>query len=216
METRGVTIRVAQIIGAYVLGPIRPILLPVLIVSNIARGFSKLWWLLVTEALKGRFYRCGRGVWIHGPVTITCPHMVEIEENVHINRNAFIRAEGGLHVGANTHISRNLTLYTMNHNYEGVLLPYDHQRVTKKVKIGRNVWIGMNVSITPGVTIGDGAIIGMGAVVTRDVPEYAIVGTAPARILKHRDAEHYKQLDKGQRYAGSSGYPVPRQWEDRQ
>jgi acetyltransferase-like isoleucine patch superfamily enzyme len=37
-----------------------------------------------------------------------------------------------------------------------------------------------------GVTIGDGVVIASGAVVIQDVPDYAVVGGVPARILKYR------------------------------
>ena len=52
------------------------------------------------------------------------------------------------------------------------------------VVIGKNVWIGDKATILSGVTIGDGAVIGANSVVTKNVPEYTIVGGNPAKILK--------------------------------
>lgn len=54
------------------------------------------------------------------------------------------------------------------------------------VIIGNDVWIGANVIILPSVQIGNGAIIAAGAIVTKDVPDYAIVGGVPAKIIKYR------------------------------
>ena len=48
--------------------------------------------------------------------------------------------------------------------------------------IGNDVWIAHGVIIMAGLTIGDGAVLGAGSIVTKDVPPYAIVGGAPARI----------------------------------
>lgn len=55
--------------------------------------------------------------------------------------------------------------------------------------IGNDVWIGANVFIKNGITIGDGAIISAGAVVVNDVPQYAIVGGVPAKVIKFRFSE---------------------------
>ena len=55
-----------------------------------------------------------------------------------------------------------------------------------KVTIGDWVYIGTNSLIMPGITIGDGALIAAGSVVTKDVPEYSIVGGVPAKVIKSR------------------------------
>ena len=55
------------------------------------------------------------------------------------------------------------------------------------IEIGDDVWIGARAIVLPGCTrIGAHSIIGAGAVVTKDVPEYAIVGGNPAKILRMR------------------------------
>ena len=66
----------------------------------------------------------------------------------------------------------------------------------EKVIIENDVWIGANVVILQGVHIGTGSIIAAGAVVTNDVPEYAIVGGVPAKLLKHRFSEQVIALIK--------------------
>ncbi|GAA6169278.1 Vat family streptogramin A O-acetyltransferase [Sessilibacter corallicola] len=60
-------------------------------------------------------------------------------------------------------------------------LPYKGDTV-----IGNDVWIGYEATIMPGVKIGNGAIIATKSVVTKDVPDYAIVGGNPAEIIKYR------------------------------
>jgi acetyltransferase-like isoleucine patch superfamily enzyme len=158
-----------------------------------------------TQALSAKLQKCGRNVQLHYPLFISNPESVQIGSNVHINRDAFIRSSGGLTIGDNTHIARNVVIYTVNHNYAGSRLPYDDTAIKKPVEIGKNVWIGINVTIVPGVKIGEGAIIGAGTVVATDVPPLAIVGSAPLRILKFRDEQHYRELEEMQQYGGPSG-----------
>lgn len=53
-----------------------------------------------------------------------------------------------------------------------------------KVVVNDKAWIGFNCIILKGVTIGVGAVVGAGSVVTRDVPDWVIVGGNPATIIR--------------------------------
>lgn len=44
----------------------------------------------------------------------------------------------------------------------------------------------------PGVKIGKGAIVASGAIVTKDVPNFAIVGGVPAKIIGYREEKDYQ------------------------
>lgn len=61
-----------------------------------------------------------------------------------------------------------------------------------KTIIGSDVWIGAKAIIQCGVKIGNGVIIGGGAVVTKDIPDYAIVGGVPAKIIRYRFSEEIR------------------------
>lgn len=56
---------------------------------------------------------------------------------------------------------------------------------SQKIIVKDKAWIGFNSIILKGVTIGEGAVIAAGSVVTKDVPDFAVVGGNPAKILKY-------------------------------
>lgn len=61
--------------------------------------------------------------------------------------------------------------------FEGVVPKSEAQMYKlKKTRIGSDVWLGRNVLITNGANIGNGVVAGAGAVITKDVPDYAVVG----------------------------------------
>lgn len=54
------------------------------------------------------------------------------------------------------------------------------------VVIEDDVWIGSNSIIMAGRKIAKGGIVAAGSVVTKDFPEYSIIGGNPARIIRSR------------------------------
>ena len=53
--------------------------------------------------------------------------------------------------------------------------------------IGHDAWIGDSAIVTPSChRIGIGAVVGAGSVVTKDVPNFAVVGGAPAKLIRFR------------------------------
>ncbi len=79
-------------------------------------------------------------------------------------------------VGKNCHIGAGAVL-------AGVIEPPS----ATPVIVEDDVLIGANAVVLEGVKIGKGSVVAAGAVVTKDVPEYTVVGGTPARVIKEID-----------------------------
>lgn len=146
-----------------------------------------------------KFKKVGTNVDVQKNCRIFHPENIEIGNNVRIATGALIEGMGKLIIGNNVIFGPDVTIWTANHNYDTPdLLPYDEKVIYRPVKIEDNVWIGGKAIILPGITIHEGAVIGMGAVVTKDIPQGAVVGGNPAKILKYRNLEQYEKLKQKQ------------------
>lgn len=99
------------------------------------------------------------------------------------------KVENDLVMGEYVLMGPDVVIYSSMHAYEDLDTPIMMQGSKKiePVTIGNDVWIGLRVVIMPGVKIGDHVIIGSGAVVTHDIPDYAVVGGVPARVIRFRN-----------------------------
>lgn len=88
-------------------------------------------------------------------------------------------------------IGRELVTIPRNHKIDRIDIPMIEQGYTKAthIVIEDDVWIGDRVTILPGVHIHTHSVVAAGAVVTKDVPEYAIVGGVPAKVIRFRNIE---------------------------
>ena len=110
-------------------------------------------------------------------------------KNVFINSGCKFQDQGGITVGNNVLIGHNVVLATLDHN---ICVSKRAELFAAPIVIEDNVWIGANVTVTSGVIIGKGSIVAAGAVVTKDVPEYSIVGGVPAKVIRELTEEERK------------------------
>ncbi len=136
----------------------------------------------VTIRFPGRV-RIGRDCCVGSFSSFTSEHAdadLVIGDNATINPHVFLDFSGGLMIGKNVLISRNVTVFTHSHGYD----PKSEAR-KMPLRIDDNVWVGANVIIGEAVSwIAAGSIIGTGSVVTRDITEKGIYAGVPASLKK--------------------------------
>lgn len=92
----------------------------------------------------------------------------------------------GVRVFLRNHPSDRLSMHPFFYNSQLGVIQKDNV-FFGSLEIGHDCWIGANVIVTPGChKIGIGSIVAAGSVVTKDVPDLAIVGGVPAKVIKYR------------------------------
>ena len=109
--------------------------------------------------------------------------------DVIIGRNTFIGIAntviGPVVIGDNVMFAQHVTVVGMNHGYQDLNTPIrDQPCTTALTRIGDDSWIGAGAVVNAGISVGRHSVVGAGSVVTKDVPDFTIVGGNPARVLK--------------------------------
>ena len=131
--------------------------------------------------------KMGKKVYIMHSCMISSPAGIEIGDNVCINHHTTITGRGSLKIGNFVMIGQNCSILTGSHGFADSTKPMMFQgQICGPIEIGDDVWLGANVVVLPNVKIGRGAIVGANAVVTEDIPEFAIVGGVPAKLIRYR------------------------------
>ena len=129
-----------------------------------------------------------------------CGNNVNIEKGAHFGSGDKIRIGNNSGLGINCHIPNgsiigndvmmgpNCFVHYRNHCFARSDIPMRLQGYSenKPVIIEDDVWIGQDVTIMVGRQIKKGSIVAACSVVTKDFPEYSIIGGNPARLIKNR------------------------------
>ena len=75
-----------------------------------------------------------------------------------------------------------------------------HNAIVHGCTIHDNVLIGMGAIVMDGCVVESNSIVAAGAVVTKDVPDYAIVGGIPAKIIGERNHDLKYQCISSRRW----------------
>ncbi len=152
--------------------------------------------------------RAGNALQISPQVVVKHPETMELGDAVFIGAQTTIqgRFDGSCRIGNRVWIgphayfdARSLVLEDYvgwgpgakvlgsSHTGDPVDIPIITTALTiKPVVIGYGADVGTNATILPGVRVGAHSIVGAGAVVTVDVPDYAVVGGVPAKLIRYR------------------------------
>jgi acetyltransferase-like isoleucine patch superfamily enzyme len=111
---------------------------------------------------------------------------LSIGDGTYIGRFAQINAWRCVNIGRNVLIADRVFISDADHNYADTDTPVRLQgdSFVGAVTLRDGCWIGIGAVVLAGVTIGRNAIVAANAVVTKNVPDCAVVGGIPAKIIK--------------------------------
>jgi acetyltransferase-like isoleucine patch superfamily enzyme len=106
-----------------------------------------------------------------------------------LGQECTISAFQSVSIGRECIIADRVMMIDFDHGMVEVERPIRLQGIYKRnVTVGHNVWIGYGACVLRGVSVGHNSVIGTNSVITADVPDNAVVGGAPARVIRMREA----------------------------
>jgi acetyltransferase-like isoleucine patch superfamily enzyme len=122
--------------------------------------------------------------------------VLRIGDRCVIGRGSNIIAHHSLEIGDDVFTGPYVYITDQNHSYADTEVPVGRQwPVNSSVVIGAGTWLGTGAVILPGAAIGRNVVVAAGAVVRGNVPDYAVVGGVPAKVIRE--------------YVAGSGWAAP-------
>jgi acetyltransferase-like isoleucine patch superfamily enzyme len=142
------------------------------------------------EIAPGAVVHLGRWSWLgHGCKLRAHQGEIRIGAKSVLGQECTISAYQHVSIGRECIVADRTMFIDFDHGIVEVERPIREQGIyMRDVRIGHNVWIGYGACFLRGVTVGDNAVIGTNSVVTKDLPDNAVAGGTPARVIRMRDA----------------------------
>jgi serine acetyltransferase len=111
--------------------------------------------------------------------------VLRIGDRCVIGRGSHIVAHHSIEIGADVFTGPYVYITDQNHSYTDLDVPVGRQwPVNSRVRIGAGTWLGTGAVVLPGADIGKNVVVAAGAVVRGSVPDYAVVGGVPAKVIR--------------------------------
>ena len=140
--------------------------------DNIRRG----------ELVRCQLKSCGENLQLAPGATIPWAGKLVCGDNVYIGLWTYIGG-GEITLEDNVLIGPHCSITGGDHAFNPETEDFSAPHHRGPIVIGRGTWMAAGSAVTAGVTVGKANLIAAGAVVTKDTPDYAIMGGVPARQI---------------------------------
>jgi maltose O-acetyltransferase len=139
------------------------------------------------SCVKHLFFSCGKNVNVERRAYFGSGRKIKIGNNSGIGVNCVVPSD--IVIGENVMMGPNCFILAANHDFSRVDIPMIQQGHSKaKITIIEDdVWIGRQVLFTPGRLVKKGSIIAAGCVLTKNFPEYSVIGGNPSSLIRNRN-----------------------------
>ena len=151
------------------------------LVNHVFVGTRPCFFEIKRVLLNSIGHSIGTGTKVVGP--IECYTRLAIGKDCWIGKNLKVNGNGTIQIGDRCDIAPEVTFQTGGHEI-GPSLRRAGNGKTYHQRVGDGVWIGGRSTIIGNTTIGNGSVVAGCACVVKDVPENALVGGVPAKIIR--------------------------------
>jgi acetyltransferase-like isoleucine patch superfamily enzyme len=130
------------------------------------------------------------GRWVHfadGNALRAHEGTLRIGDKVVFGKDNTVNCYLDVEVGAATIVADWVYVCDFDHRFDDVTRPIKDQGIVKTpVRVGPDCWLGAKVTVLRGARVGAGCVLAAHAVVRGEIPAYAVVVGAPARVVRNR------------------------------